>query len=39
VTNIRYIDHQKLPDNPKERGLKPFAELRKVFDEYKMANE
>jgi hypothetical protein len=39
VKNIRYIDHQKLPDNPVEIGLKPFAELSKVFDEYKMANK
>lgn len=37
--NIRYIDHQKLPDNPVELGLKPFTEIRKIFDEYKMANE
>lgn len=38
VKNIRYIDHQKLPENPEELGLKPFAELRKVFDDYKIAN-
>lgn len=37
VRNIRYIDHQKLPENPIELGLKPFADLRKIFDEYKMA--
>jgi hypothetical protein len=39
VNNIRYIDHQKIPENPIELGLKPFADLRKVFDEYKMANK
>jgi hypothetical protein len=39
VKNIRYIDHQKLPENPIEFGLKPFADLRKIFDEYKMANK
>ncbi|QUM76943.1 hypothetical protein HWV00_12220 [Moritella sp. 24] len=39
VKNIRYIDHQKLPDNPVELELIPFADLRKVFDEYKMANK
>ena len=39
VKNIRYIDHQKLPENPVELGLKPFAELRKIFDKYKMANK
>jgi hypothetical protein len=35
VTGIRYIDHQKLPNNPESEGLKPFSELRKVFDDYK----
>ncbi|EDM65435.1 hypothetical protein PE36_09021 [Moritella sp. PE36] len=39
VKKIRYIDHQKLPDNPEKIGLKPFAELQKIFDEYKMANK
>lgn len=35
ATGIRYIDHQRLPDNPLERGLRPFSELREIFDEYK----
>ncbi|UFH60289.1 hypothetical protein [Sulfurovum mangrovi] len=34
--NLRYIDHAKLPDEPKEAGLTPFSELREVFDTYKM---
>ncbi|MDH5633906.1 MAG: hypothetical protein OEZ10_13085 [Gammaproteobacteria bacterium] len=38
VTGIRYIDHQKLPSNPKEEGLKPFSELRRIFDEFKANN-
>jgi hypothetical protein len=41
VTGIRYIDQQKLPDNPKEEGLKPFSELQNTFDNYKknLANQ
>jgi hypothetical protein len=35
TTGIRYIDHQKLPENPSEEGLKPFSELRAAFDNYK----
>lgn len=35
VRGIRYIDHQNVPENPIEMGLKPFSELRAVFDEYK----
>jgi len=38
VTGIRYIDHKKLPDNPSSEGLRPFSELRKIFDEYKANN-
>lgn len=38
VKHIRYIDHKKLPNNPAELGLKPFAELRNIFDDYKKAN-
>ena len=38
VTGIRYIDHQKLPDSPQEVGLRPFSELRNIFDEYKANN-
>ena len=35
VTGIRGIDHQPLPRNPENKGLRPFSELRKIFDEYK----
>lgn len=35
VTGIRYIDHQRLPEKPEAEGLKPFSELRRIFDEYK----
>lgn len=35
VTGIRYLDHQKLPSNPKEEGLLPFSELRDIFDKHK----
>ncbi|WP_404355660.1 hypothetical protein [Methylotuvimicrobium sp. KM1] len=38
VTGIRYIDHQRLPANPETEGLKPFSELRKIFDEYRANN-
>ena len=38
VKGIRYIDHQKLPDNPKDEGLMPFSDLRKIYDEYKKNN-
>jgi len=38
VMGIRFIDHQKLPENPQEEGLKPFSELRNIFDEYKAKN-
>lgn len=32
VTGIRYIDHEPLPDNPEQQGLRPFSELRSIFD-------
>lgn len=35
VKGIRYIDHQRTPENPTENGLKPFSELRSFFDKYK----
>ena len=35
VRGIRYIDHQRVPENPFEMGLKPFSELRAIFDAYK----
>ena len=35
VTGIRYIDHEPLPDNPEDKGLRPFSELRNIFDECK----
>ncbi|WP_169748926.1 hypothetical protein [Gynuella sunshinyii] len=35
VRGIRYIDHQRVPENPIEIGLKPFSELRAIFDAYK----
>lgn len=35
VKSVRYIDHQRVPDNPIEVGLKPFSELRSIFDTYK----
>jgi hypothetical protein len=35
VTGLRYIDHQRLPENPEDNGLIPFSELRTVFDEYR----
>lgn len=35
VKGIRYIDHQRVPENPVEVGLKPFSELRSIFDTYK----
>jgi len=38
VTGIRYIDHQRLPERPEAEGLKPFSELRQIFDEYKAKN-
>ena len=38
VTGIRYIDHQRLPERPEEEGLKPFSELRQIFDKYKAKN-
>ena len=38
VTGVRYIDHQRLPDNPKNEGLMPFSDLRKIFDGYKGNN-
>ena len=39
VRGIRYIDHQRLPENPTEVGLKPFSELRSIFDKYKSEYE
>jgi hypothetical protein len=38
VTGIRHIDHKKIPDEPRSEGLRPFAELRATFDEYKARN-
>jgi hypothetical protein len=35
VTGLRYIDHQAMPKNPKAEGLRPFSDLRMVFDEFK----
>ena len=35
VTGIRYIDIQKWPEDPKNKGLVPFIELRNIFDKYK----
>lgn len=35
VKGIRYIDHQRTPENPADIGLKPFSELRSIFDSYK----
>lgn len=35
TTGIRYIDHQKLMENPEEVGLRPFAKLREDFDAFK----
>ena len=32
ATGIRYIDHQKTPEQPEEVGLKRFSELRMIFD-------
>ena len=37
VTGIHYIDHQLLPANPESEGLRPFSDLRKVFDDYKIS--
>ena len=39
MTKIRYIDHQKLPSDPQSEGLKPFSELRHIFDDFHKANE
>lgn len=35
VKGIRYIEHQMLPGNPEKKGLRPFSELRNIFDEWK----
>ena len=35
MTGVRYIDHQKLPEDPESAGLYRFENLRVVFDEYK----
>ena len=35
VTGIRYIDHQQLPRNPEAEGLRPFHDIRAVFDDFK----
>jgi len=35
VKGIRYIDHEQLPSSPEEEGLRPFSELRTIFDKYK----
>jgi len=32
-TNYQLIE--KVPDNPEEKGLRPFSELRNIFDKYK----
>ncbi|HEU4479528.1 MAG TPA: hypothetical protein VFR80_13500 [Pyrinomonadaceae bacterium] len=37
VTGIRYIEHELLPPNPEDEGLRPFRELRRIFDEYDAA--
>lgn len=37
MTGIRYIDHQRLPDDPESEELLPFSELRQVFDEFHRA--
>ena len=34
MTGIRYIDHQEAPADPKAEGLRPFSELREVYDNY-----
>ncbi|MCB2000908.1 MAG: hypothetical protein KDH91_11220 [Rhodoferax sp.] len=34
MTGIRHIDFQKLPENPEQQGLLPFARLREVFDNF-----
>lgn len=36
VTGIRYLDHQALSEDPKQEGLLPLSELRKIFDAYKV---
>ncbi len=33
MTRIRHIDFQRLPENPEQQGLVPFARLREVFDD------
>lgn len=38
VTGISQLDHQLLPENPAAKGLKPFSELRSVFDAFKKNN-
>ena len=32
VKGIRYIDHEPLPYNPEQQGLRPFSALRSIFD-------
>jgi len=34
AAGIRYIDHQKLPENPEENGLFPFKSLPEIFFDY-----
>lgn len=34
AAGIRYIDHQKLPENPKENGFFPFKSLPEIFFDY-----
>lgn len=34
VTGIRYIEHEQLPPNPEDEDLRPFSELRRIFDEH-----
>ncbi|GAB1267134.1 hypothetical protein NBRC116493_03870 [Aurantivibrio infirmus] len=34
AAGIRYIDHQKVPENPEEHGLLPFKSLPEIFFEY-----
>lgn len=38
TTGIRYIDHQRLPENPQEKDLVPFEYLRNIFDEHSNTN-
>ena len=35
MTGIRYIDHQRLPEDPEANGLRRFQQLRQEFDDYR----